>query len=79
MAPQDEFIMTMDSDDELSLPLPPRTSTSAKGSKSEIPEEAQLNPEFSFDLAGDPYADFLVDSQVQDLVKQGTRPVCMSR
>jgi len=74
MASQDEFIMTMDSDDELP-PLKP--SKSAKGLKTQAPEEAQLNPEFSFDLAGDPYADFLVDSQVQDLVKQGTKPVRM--
>ena len=50
-------------------------------SKPQAAEEAvELNPEFSFDLAGDPYNDFLDDHlDVQDLVKKGSKPVCSRR
>ena len=46
-------------------------------SKTQTVEEAvALNPDFSFDLSGDPYHDFLNDHlDVQDLVKQGSKPV----
>ncbi|KAI0724541.1 P-loop containing nucleoside triphosphate hydrolase protein [Cerioporus squamosus] len=45
-------------------------------SKTQTAEEAiELNPEFSFDLSGDPYNDFLNDHlDVQDLVKKGSKP-----
>ncbi|RPD82565.1 DEAD-domain-containing protein [Lentinus tigrinus ALCF2SS1-7] len=45
-------------------------------SKTQSAEEAiELNPEFSFDLSGDPYNDFLNDHlDVQDLVKKGSKP-----
>lgn len=46
-------------------------------SKTQTAEEAvELNPDFSFDLSGDPYNDFLNDHlDVQDLVKKGSKPV----
>ena len=49
----------------------------ASMSKTQTAEEAvELNPEFSFDLSGDPYNDFLNDHlDVQDLVKKGSKPV----
>lgn len=71
----DGFIMTIDSDsDEPSHPLP----KSRKG-KSEILEVGEaLNPEFSFDLSGDPYMDFIASKNgPQDFVKTGSRPVCL--
>ncbi|PIL31978.1 transporter [Ganoderma sinense ZZ0214-1] len=45
-------------------------------SKTQTAEEAvELNPDFSFDLSGDPFNDFLNDHlDVQDLVKKGTKP-----
>ncbi|KAI0778172.1 DEAD-domain-containing protein [Trametes elegans] len=45
-------------------------------SKTQNAEEAvELNPDFTFDLSGDPYADFLDDHlDVQDLVKKGSKP-----
>ncbi len=40
-------------------------------------EAVELNPEFTFDLSGDPYAEFLDEHlDVQDLVKKGSKPVC---
>ncbi|KAI0361642.1 DEAD-domain-containing protein [Trametes cingulata] len=45
-------------------------------SKTQTAEEAvELNPDFTFDLSGDPYTDFLDDHiDVQDLVKKGSKP-----
>ncbi|KAI0639386.1 DEAD-domain-containing protein [Trametes polyzona] len=44
--------------------------------KTQTAEEAvELNPDFTFDLSGDPYTDFLDDHlDVQDLVKKGSKP-----
>ncbi len=43
-----------------------------------VEEVVELNPEFSFDLSGDPYHDFLdAHLDVQDLVKIGSKPVCI--
>jgi len=71
MAVSDDFIMTMDSGDEEEvdeLPLP--TKKAAKGKE----VDDSLNPDFTFDLTGDPYVDVLgVDSG--DIVKTGSRPV----
>ncbi len=68
------------------LGIPDRTSNGrvnylsslhAAMSKTQTAEEAvELNPDFSFDLSGDPYNDFLDDHlDVQDLVKKGSKPV----
>ena len=64
----DDFVMTIESDDE---------GVANKSSKSKDPvEDAQLNPEFTFDLSADPYTDFLDGtSNIQDLVKEGSKPV----
>ncbi|KAI0335286.1 DEAD-domain-containing protein [Cubamyces sp. BRFM 1775] len=45
-------------------------------SKAQTAEEAvELNPDFTFDLSGDPYTDFRDDHlDVQDLVKKGSKP-----
>ena len=62
----DDFVMTIISDDE---------DDAAKPSKFKD-DEAQLNPDFTFDLQGDPYAEFLdASSNVEDLVKTGSKPV----
>jgi ATP-dependent RNA helicase DDX27 len=68
MATQD-FIMTIDSDDEEKVPK--------KISKDkEVVDDAQLNPDFVFDLSGDPYGDLLGDtSGPQDYVTKGSKPV----
>ena len=64
----DDFIMTIDSDDEDTLHKPSKTK--------DVVEDAQLDPNFVFDLSGDPYNDFLNDHlDVQDLVKKGSKPV----
>lgn len=71
----DDFIMTIDSDEEDDIILPPsKVSKSAKSQKAD-PEDAQLNADFTFDLAGDPYAEILGGSNLHDLVKKGSRPV----
>ncbi|KAH9898412.1 DEAD-domain-containing protein [Cubamyces lactineus] len=45
-------------------------------SKTQTAEEAvELNPDFTFDLSGDPYTDFRDEHlDVQDLVKKGSKP-----
>lgn len=68
-----DFIMTIDSDSD-DLP-PPRVLKSLKSLNLD-PDDAQLNAEFTFDLAGDPYADIINEPNLRDLVKQGSRPVC---
>ncbi|EMD42037.1 hypothetical protein CERSUDRAFT_129370 [Gelatoporia subvermispora B] len=70
MAP-DDFVMTIDSDGEEVSP-PTRVTKSKKAPET---EDAQLNPEFTFDLSGDPYADLLgAPLDLQDLVKKGSKP-----
>jgi ATP-dependent RNA helicase DDX27 len=71
----DDFVMTLDSDveEEEAIPRPV-----GKKGKSNAPdaEDALLNPEFSFDLSGDPYVDLLTgSSEAADLVKSGSKPV----
>lgn len=79
MAPaqKDDFVMTLDSDVEEEPPAITQASgKSAKKQKALGDEDAQLDPNFVFDLSGDPYNDFL-DSRtdVGDLVKKGSKPV----
>jgi ATP-dependent RNA helicase DDX27 len=58
----DDYVLTIDSDVEDNLPTKPK-------------DDADLNPEFVFDLSGDPYAD-ISDHQtaIHDVVKGGTKP-----
>lgn len=74
----DDFIMTIDSDSEEQQVVPP-TSSKKSGSKSKPgqEEDAALNPDFTFDLSIDPYADHLEDAyDLRDHVTKGTKPVC---
>lgn len=77
MAVQDDFVMTLDSDTE-DLPPPPPTKQ-AKGKQKAVDDDAQLNPNFTFDISGDPYGDLLDGPDaVKDLVKSGSKPVSSS-
>ncbi|KAH9946632.1 DEAD-domain-containing protein [Amylocystis lapponica] len=74
MATEDDFVMTIDSDVEEDAPLQP--SVKSGKAKNLSGEDAQLDPEFVFDVSGDPYADLLGDTHidVNDLVKKGSKP-----
>ncbi|KAJ3554550.1 hypothetical protein NM688_g3049 [Phlebia brevispora] len=63
----DDFVMTIASDDE---------EDSGKASKSkDTGDDAQLNPDFTFDLQGDPYAEFLDGTTgAEDVVETGSKP-----
>ncbi|RDB28494.1 ATP-dependent RNA helicase DRS1 [Hypsizygus marmoreus] len=61
-----DYVMTIDSDSEDHVVTKPTSS------KPEI--EDALNPEFIFDVSGDPYIDFVGHGEPNDLVKQGTKP-----
>ncbi|KAJ3509447.1 hypothetical protein NLJ89_g5219 [Agrocybe chaxingu] len=64
-----DFIMTIDSDVE-DVPI-----ASSSKSKKEPQDDAKLDPDFVFDIGGDPYADFANKTiGVADLVKTGSRP-----
>lgn len=65
-----DYIMTIDSDAEDDSLIP---STS----KNEPTlDDAKLDPDFVFDLAGDPYSEFMNKSLgIEDLVKMGSKPV----
>ena len=71
----DDFLMTIDSDVEEELVSKPHKANRGKSQPVDT-EEALLNPEFSFDLTGDTYADIL-DSQnyLRGPVKTGLKPV----
>ncbi|KAI0094910.1 P-loop containing nucleoside triphosphate hydrolase protein [Irpex rosettiformis] len=59
--------MTIDSDDD--------EAASKRPSKTKDVEDAQLDPDFVFDLSGDPYADLLGNTtEPQDYVKKGSKP-----
>ena len=71
----DDFIMTIESDDEGGAPAA-KSSNTARSSKG---EDVQLDPEFTFDFSGDPYSDLTGGlGDVDDLVKKGSKPVCVS-
>lgn len=61
--------MTIESDEE-DVPIP----SGSKSSKTEPSDDAKLDPDFVFDLAGDPYIDLTKDLGLQDLVKTGSKP-----
>jgi ATP-dependent RNA helicase DDX27 len=76
MAPED-YVMTIDSDDEV-VSKPSKKKTSKKDTvEDDVPgpqEKDALNPDFTFDLTGDVYADVLgADIKLGDLVKGSKR------
>ncbi|KAJ7487619.1 DEAD-domain-containing protein [Mycena galericulata] len=59
----DDYVLTIDSDVEENLP------------PNKLKDDHDLNPEFVFDLSGDPYADILgQQTALHDVVKGGTKP-----
>lgn len=71
MAP-DDFIMTLDSEEE----SPPDTIRPSKQSSAKEADEALLDPAFTFDMSGDPYIDLVHGgADFADLVKSGSKPV----
>jgi ATP-dependent RNA helicase DDX27 len=71
MAP-DDFIMTLDSEEE-SPSDPIRRPKNVSGKDA---DEAPLDPAFTFDISGDPYAELLDGGAgFADVVKSGSRPV----
>ncbi|KAG6813275.1 hypothetical protein H0H92_012689 [Tricholoma furcatifolium] len=63
-----EYVMTLDSDSE--EPLLPATLKTSK-----LDEDASLNPEFVFDISGDPYEEFVgTSTSYGDLVKGVSKP-----
>ncbi|KAG1750011.1 DEAD-domain-containing protein [Suillus paluster] len=63
-----DFVMTIDSDDE----SPPQRRNSKK---QQVDDAALLDPDFQFDVAGDPYTDFLeFGAQQQDIVQKISKP-----
>lgn len=75
-AAMDDFIRTIDSDDE---EIPPSRSQIQKIKSTPIDvvdEPAALDPGFVFDLTATNYADILAEHDViKDLVKVGSKPV----
>ncbi|KAI0286966.1 P-loop containing nucleoside triphosphate hydrolase protein [Russula aff. rugulosa BPL654] len=70
MAP-DDFIMTLDSEEESS----PDAIRPSKNSSAKEADEALLDPAFTFDMSGDPYTDLIQGgADFADLVKSGSRP-----
>jgi ATP-dependent RNA helicase DDX27 len=69
---QDDFVMTLGSDEE----SPSDAIVPPKHSASKEADEAQLDPAFTFDISGDPYSDLLRGgTSFTDVVKSGSRLV----
>lgn len=61
-----DYVMTIDSDAEDARPM---------SNKQDL-AEGWLDPDFVFDLAGDPYSDLAeTNNGLQDIVKRGSQPV----
>ena len=69
----DDFIQTLDSDDEapVASSSQPKKATKGAGKQAFVTEDdAAFNPEFTFDLGGDPYDEILsAHTRAEDLVK----------
>jgi len=64
--------MTIESDDE----SPPQRRSSKK---QQVDDAAHLDPDFQFDIAGDPYTDYLeFGRQQEDIVKKVSKPVSIT-
>ncbi|KIJ25753.1 hypothetical protein M422DRAFT_273273 [Sphaerobolus stellatus SS14] len=73
----DDFIMTIDSGDEMELDEAPPPVPVKKSGKSKETIDDSLNPDFVFDATGDAYVD-LIDIEHQDEVKTGSKPAPIS-
>ncbi|KAG1769255.1 DEAD-domain-containing protein [Suillus occidentalis] len=63
-----DFVMTIESDDE----SPPQRRSSKK---QQVDDAAHLDPDFHFDVAGDPYIDLIeFGTQHEDIVKKVSKP-----
>ena len=72
----DDYIRTIDSDDEVDVTTKTPTKTKGSSAKEDVTVQDALNPDFTFDLTGDVYADVLAaGSNLTDLVK-GSKHVC---
>lgn len=60
-----DYVMTIDSDDEGGVDSIPKSAQ----------DEANLNPEFIFDVAGDPYLEIASHTLAEDWVESGSKPV----
>lgn len=71
-ATMSDYVMTIDSDSE-DVPIP----STSKSSKTAGPaDDTKLDPEFVFDIGGDPYIDLTSrGAGLDDLVKTGSKPV----
>lgn len=68
-----DFVMTLDSEDEES---PSDAFKRSKKSTAKEADEPQLDPEFTFDMSGDPYTDLLHGgANFVDVVISGSKPV----
>ncbi|KAH9480511.1 nucleolar DEAD-box protein required for synthesis of 60S ribosomal subunit [Psilocybe cubensis] len=71
-----DYVMTIDSDPE-DIPIPSTSKPSKSKSKNaNVPaDDANLDPDFVFDVAGDPYIDLTNEAMgLQDFVKTGSKP-----
>ncbi|KAI0078894.1 DEAD-domain-containing protein [Panus rudis PR-1116 ss-1] len=74
MAVKDDFVMTIDSDVE-DVPAQPAAKKGKRKQTQVVDEDAQLNPDFTFDISGNAYEDLMEGtSNMQDYVKQGSKP-----
>lgn len=73
MAINDEFVFTIDSDDELAVDEPVIISKTPNA-KSKVLVGDDLNPDFVFDTTGDPYVD-VVAAEEKDEIIVGSKPV----
>ncbi|XP_006454358.1 hypothetical protein AGABI2DRAFT_114110 [Agaricus bisporus var. bisporus H97] len=63
-----DYVMTIDSEDEGGVDSIPKSAQ----------DEANLNPEFIFDVADDPYLEIASHTLAEDWVKSGSKPVPIS-
>jgi ATP-dependent RNA helicase DDX27 len=67
-----DYVMTIDSDSDDFLPPVVASTPTVKFDT----EDGDLNPEFTFDISGDPYIDAIVyDADFEAPVQKGSKPV----
>ena len=68
-----DFVMTIESDSE--EPVQPVTTKKPSKTKVGQEEDALLDPDFTFDVSGDPYYDLLDTRNAPDTLAPGDKPV----